>query len=1220
MTRKEIIEKYLPSSVPFTPDQTEAITARGDILVSASAGSGKTAVLVERILRRLLLGEVSADRLLVVTFTNAAAAQMKRKLSESVTATVRRITRKLADKPPYDERVILDEICEYMKLQAKLIPAADIMTIDAFCQKAVRANFQALGIDPRFSIFDPVVAEITAENVFEELCDELSGQNDEAFRTLSEVFAPNYSEKTLAERVLSAYSFSLSFPHPEKWLLDAAEMYDMPFEYTPWYKCAVSSMNRAADNALDALGEMVREFCMSDAEAAELITEYSDDEMLSARYGGLWRDFLFGNYRVISEFKEMSWDERRALVTERGAMPNFTRAQKPYKTLKKDRPDEAAELDELKDRADAVIKAFRDDMKDNWLSSTLADTSANVKESAKTVRALVDMTIKFSEAFSEKKQEMNVMEFANVEHLCLRLFEEHDDIRTNYALKYDEILIDEYQDTNNLQETIFQKITRGHGVGNCFMVGDMKQSIYRFRNSDPYIFREKSERYALNSAPDERRISLSRNFRSRGAVLEAINDIFCGVMTADEGDIEYEPEKLSWDPETNNGYGDYNDGPSAELYWCECTDGEDTMEVEAKRTAELICSMVESGFMVRSKTGARRMRYSDAVILASSVKPIANAFTAAFAEHGVGCTAENSDFFDRSEIMIITSLLKIIVNPRQDIPLIAVMLSPVGGFSEDDLVALRLMGDGDIYTLIEAGCESQGSLGYRCRTFTARLKRYRREARRLSVERLIWYLYADTKLYDFFGAADDTGEAQANMRLLFERAKQFANNGFKSLFDFVRYIERLERDGISVDGATGTAAVDSVRIMTIHKSKGLEFPVVVLASAGKNFASQELKGAVLMHKDLGIALDLYDTVEFTRTQTVAKSAVRERLAEEMRAEEMRKLYVALTRAQEKLIVLTSGDLAKHFNETEHGLTPKGEAKGFFSWLIPMSEASDNWELHKCAPEQSEEEVPEEPAAEENQEETEQDLKRAVGEILSFKYKFEQCRSVPSKVSVTSMKEKFVPSDEGAECIAAEHERSAATGLQSMPEFMRAETRAAGARLGTLYHSILEKSDLNVCHTTEDAKRTIAEMCAAGEISERDASAIVPEKLGAFYESDIAERIRNAESVIREAPFEIEIPVSAYESTAPPDAGTMLLQGIIDCCFVEDGEAVLVDYKSDYYANPDARRELEKKYAVQLKWYAAAIEQSAHLHVKEAYLYLLHGSEAADMTQYLTGDE
>ncbi len=1225
MTKNEIISKYLSSDVPFTPEQRDAIDRKGDILVSASAGSGKTAVLVERILTRIIQGELSLDAMLAVTFTKAAAAQMKRKISDSLTAKLRKVSAALGGDIPSEDRNVLEDVRSTLSEQIRLVPAADITTIDSFCLKAVRSGFHALGIDPSFSMIDPVTGKLTAANTLEELFDTLYEEEDADFLKLERIFAPNYSEKALSEIILDLYDFSQSFPYPEKWLYECVHMYELPIKNTPWYKRAMGRIYSYAADVRGELEDMLRSFAKSSADAEEIIAVYRDDETLTGAYNGLWWKYLTDNYELFSSIATFEWDEIYDLLNTRGAFPNFTRAQKPYKQLKAASPELAAELDVMKDRADAVISAFKENIKKNWMSASMSESERVVKDAGETVRALVNVTVRFSRAFREKKLAMNVMDFSDCEHECLRLFEENEDIRVMYAEKYTEILIDEYQDTNNLQEAIFQKIAHGHGVGNTFMVGDMKQSIYRFRNSDPYIFRQKSELFSHDTSGCSSRILLSRNFRSRYQVLASINDIFNGVMNMRDGDLEYTDEQLRYDVASNNGYIDSNGtlcgGYRSELYAIPAPEngGEDgvtdALRAEARFAAAKIKQLIASGYKVQDKNGPRPIRASDIVILASSAKTIAEVYTEELKAAGIGAAAENEDFFERPEIMLILALLKIIENPRQDIPFIAVMLSPAGGFSEDDLVSLRIMGDGDIYSLMKERAAESDDLAMRCAAFLRRVAVYRRESKLLSIERFLWYLYEDTKLYDFYGAADPTGEAQSNLRLLFDRAKAFVGDGFRSLFDFTRYIERVQNDGVKINGASSQSASDAVRLMTIHKSKGLEFPVVILASAGKEFAGQELKGQVLFHKDLGIGADSYDTESFYKQTSLAKNAVRDVLRAEMLAEEMRKLYVALTRAQEKLIVLCGGKSLEVLTQTEEGYIIKGGARGFFSWLLPRAMNSSEWDVYEIT-DNSRTEAPSD-AEEESGGYALDELKKSVGDILSFEYKYDKCRSVPSKVSVTSLKEKQAALDEDAVCIASDGEtteeqgdsiRSAAAGLARLPEFLKNERSVTGAHLGTVYHKILENSDIKTCFLAEDAEKVIADMLSQSLLTPEEAAAADTEKIAEFYSSEIAERMRKSKRLMREVPFEISIPVSAYDKTLAGQDRTMLLQGIIDCCFEEDGGMVLLDYKSDYYSGEDARRKLEKKYAVQLDWYSRAIEKILDKKVIGTYIYFLYRNE------------
>lgn len=1160
------------SGVKWTKNQNDAITARcANVLVNAAAGSGKTAVLTARIINRLVPENdeepIRADRLLVVTFTRAAAAEMRDRIERGLKD---KLAQAAADGDMKKRR--------FVSAQIKQLAAAKIMTIDSFCQTVVKEHFHLLDLDPSYSIVSGPEAKIIWDEAFDKLCDELYASNDSGFYLLVKSFCKNGSEKNLREMVYKLYGFACSLPYPERYIARSAEEYACKggFENTVWFGKIKSKYDLMLETA--------------NSNYKEVLSLLPPDDM---------------------------WDKARALLTDEAKrvseIASFEAAgEVSFETLRL--PAKADS--ELKER----IKALRGAAKDSVKSiGGLMPGDGDMTERFLTERlypaakALAGLTLKFSDALFAHKKQKAVLEFSDIEQLAYRLLAENDAIRKIQQERYDEILIDEYQDTNSLQDELFAMLASG---SNLFMVGDMKQSIYRFRSSDPLVFRSKADSYSPDNDAPDRKITLSENFRSRREVLNCVNDIFAAAMSKAVGELEYDDDQrlnCGNDGYTETGFDYTAECVVLENLASEDEDSPERVQAEAEYIASRIAEMKRQGFLVRDRIkvkkdngeyaeedGVRPVRNSDFAVLMSSHKAVSGTYREVFARYGIDCWCENEGYFIRPEIKLMMSLLRVIENPEQDIPMVAVLRSAAGGFSDEEIAQIRISERkksfcGAMFSIYskyltakEKGIltESGAAFGERVARFCEELTEWRDMARYMSADQMVRALYERTGLYAFFGAVDN-GEAQANLRLFFDRARQYEGAGFRGLFAFLRYMEKLESNSQDLSGADFANGGDYVQIMTIHKSKGLEMPVVFLAGCGKKFSSESIKGTLLPHKELGFSVDYVSFDENVEITSPVRGVISDEISAELKSEEMRKLYVALTRAKEKLIVTACIDnknarlderRAKWAATGLGGLRgTAGDANGFIDWIAPAAIESVNWkyEYVPCAGQKT---IGTGETAEEVREIF---IPKNAKEILTYDYPYAAER-LKSKAAVSDFK-------------GINHTDT----LVTKPAFM-SDGDGSGTEFGTAIHRIMETLPREQGKNTEYIKRHINALVECGDIRPELLRTINAAKVAGFYSSAIGERIIAAKEVYRESEFEIGADAGELYSAPELSGEIALLQGVIDCWFEEDGEVVLVDYKTDRVKEID---EIHQKYDIQLALYAQALEKITKKRVKEKFIYL-----------------
>lgn len=1154
--------------VKWTPEQQKAInmpSGQGNILVSAAAGSGKTAVLVERIFQKIKNEKVDIDKFLVVTFTNAAADGMKEKIEQ-------RFRKEIAD-APHEEKT-------FWQKQLRLVDMADINTMDAYCLNILKNNFQNIGIDPNFFILDDaeyrLLREETAENMFERLYDEQNGD----FLSLIDKYASFKDDSRLTAILFKIHSFISNFAEPMEWLKEKSEMYMEDMSQSPFVSYLINDYLRPETEKLHAAAVRIKKSISATDERYKPLAD-SIEIICTALTELNSADSL----NDICEWN-IKYDEKEKIF----------KAPLPAKITAKLR--EIDGFEECLNQIRTLIKKI-----------TEALTIVNVKTAEEftkpeqisvlieTAGQLYRLTKMFDDGLMSVKHKRNAYTFLDIEHMTYELFKSNSDIRRSYTNKYYEILIDEYQDTNGLQDAIFASISHD----NIFMVGDLKQSIYRFRGGDPYIFKDKSKKYKDGNGT---RIDLAKNFRSRADVIDSVNSVFDSVMSDAVGDVDY-----SGDERLKQGVeGEKKDFYRSELHIIkkmgDLEQTENDEIIEAEYVAKQILRLKGQLFADSKKNISRPLQFSDFTILVREKRKSAPAYEAVFEKYNIPLVAEVSDYFENVEIKAMTALISVIDNVRQDIPLITALRSALFNFTDSDLAYIKINCGKDkdcFYESIEECAETDNKLSAKCRRTVGMIKRWRAYTREKSVAKLIRIIYEETGFYDFAAVAG--GEtAQSNLLMLYERAKSYENSGAKGLFSFVKYIDNLKERSKDIAGAKAIRN-DTVTLMTIHKSKGLEFPIVFLSGMGRNSlrARADRESRVLLHKDWGIGLMYPDAENGFYQDTVYKKLIEYCGRSEEVSEKMRVLYVAMTRAQYKLIATAvcefkDDDDFKRKTELWSGTEldnirsdSVAAANEYVSWIVPAAMKSKDWDV--IFEEPDEEETAEE-EIEENIEITDKAaLKEAVYKILDYEYPYSASGDVPSRTTATEMK-----------AMNNAHKRYAS--IVSKPMFMT--ERKSAAKRGTAYHNAAAFINLDKLKNGVSAEvigDEIERMCRSGYVNENYIDETAAEKLLKLFTNDIGKRMIKAEKIYREKNFQVLMDSSDYKTSIPKNKSEkMILQGVIDCFFIEDGEAVLIDYKTDKIRNGDTSA-VKENYTMQLDLYTKAIQDITGLRVKERYLYL-----------------
>ena len=1248
----------------WTDEQLLAIETRGkNLLVAAAAGSGKTAVLVERIIKIITddNNPVDIDKLLVVTFTNAAASEMRERIGDA-------ISKKLEEMPN----------SKMLQRQLALLNKSNITTIHSFCLDIIKNNFHLIDLDPGFRIGDETECTLIKQDVLIELFEDKYDKEDEDFLNLIEAYCTNRDDERLKEIVLKLYNFSMSGPWPSVWLREKAQEFNInsldELEKASWYKVLKESLYLDLNNAKNGLDEAIK-ICEEDSDLAPYLLN------LKPELNGIENAINSLNLNLEQIYKAIKDIEFAYRI----------------KTVKKGLGDE---LDKKK------VKSLRDDVKKKInqikggvFSVSLDETLNGIKNMYPIIKSLTELVIEFSDRYVKKKMERVILDFNDLEHLCLKILTCNDENGEVYASsvaqkfreKFEEVLVDEYQDSNNVQETIISMVSRKDlDNPNVFMVGDVKQSIYRFRQAKPELFLEKYNSYSEEDNKKNRKIMLYKNFRSREEVIKGVNFIFKSLMSKTVGELDYTDKEAlnlgaSYD-EINKDNVYFQDNEFIDLDKIEVSgalelhildkssdfeDGKNEINDEddkendneedlsavaieariiAKRIKELINPSDGKCFMVFDKNlnRYRKITYKDIVILLRSTKNWADTIVEELSFGGIPVYADiNTGYFQTIEIRTIMSLLHIIDNPMQDIYTIASMRSPIFAFTSEELADIRILNrDNYFYLNVKDIAEDvyderiNKSLKDKCVYFIEKIGSWREKSLYMPIDEFLWYLYSDTSYYGYVGAMVNGIQRQANLRILFQRAKQYEQTSFKGLFNFINFINKLRKSS----GDLGTAKIlgeneDVVRIMSIHKSKGLEFPVVFLSGCGKQFNLRDINDSLLFHEELGIGADCIDIKKRIRYTTLQKYAIKKKFELETLSEEMRILYVALTRAKEKLIITGSSYNLQKDIDACYKAGVKGfnkvipsellKQKSYLKWImtalikhkdgdilrqgknefVEISDDLSSWKInfHKKSDfgtENVEDSIEKKNISILSLNYSNFEVDEEIRKRLEFRYKYRDVCSVPSNISVSDIKkaeeEIFEPQ---AENLFSEEKN------RKKPKFIMEEKGLSKAEKGTAMHFVMQKLDLNKVNLLNEIKEQIKNMFEKGLITKDEEESINIFKIQKFFKSNLGQRLLKAykenKQVFRELPFITEIPVKRIEKDLIDkifNNEKLRLQGIIDCFFEEDDGIVLLDYKTDYVEN-GKEKEILDKYRVQIDLYTETLERVIGKKVKERYLYL-----------------
>lgn len=1157
----------------WTDEQKNAIDSRGGtVLVSAAAGSGKTAVLVERVIERITdkYDPCDADRILVVTYTKAAATEMKERISTRLTQLIKSTPDNAA-----------------LRRQKSLLERAHISTIHSFCSSIIKENFQNLDIPADFRIAEESELDVLRAEAVEEILNEMYENDDrDRFIELVEQVSSEKNDRELSETIITLSNYISSHPFPESWLKSRLEMYSekavenggiWPDIVKEYVKNAIScclEMNHAMQNAFASSPEAVKAYSHA----------FIDDE---TQYKKILSSNDFDTiYRLIHDFK---WTRLSSLKGE-----DFGFVQENRNEQKK------------------IVKKLL-----TYMCADITMHREDIVKLAPVVQALFELVIRYRRRFAEKKAELGCVDFSDLEHMTIELLTEQTEdgfIRTELAKElsknFDEILIDEYQDTNEAQDMIFRAVSQDET--NMFMVGDVKQSIYRFRQAMPQLFLEKYKKFCdyPNSYPAK--ITLGKNFRSRSEVTECVNFFFSQIMNEESGEIDYdEKQKLHHGAE-------YPPVSNAQCEFLMCDSkiqSVETDEAEAVMIANKIKSMLDDGYQITDNGKLRPAKFGDFCILLRSTKGHADAFAKTLEACGIPVYSPDSGgFFSSREVSLTLSLLGIISNPIDDIRLTAVLLSPVFSFTPDEIAEIRLCDrSASLYSALAKSAENGNE---KCAAFIKYIRSLRQLAVSMPCDRLIMKIYEKTGLSDITSAMKNGSGRTANLRLLVEYARSYEKTGIGGLSGFLRFLDKVAESKKDLKGISSVSNnADIVKIMSIHGSKGLEFPICIVAGLGTQFNKKSLHKNLLIHPQLGVGMKILGSERLNRYNTLIRSALYITLEKEFVAEEMRVLYVGMTRAKEKLILSAAVSSLENkiigLAGSLDGISSVPSFKvrsslSFSEWLIMcVLRHPDSDNLRRIADARNirciecevplsvtltfDELMPYVTQPETVDAEPDENVIRLMNEQAKFSYPYSGLVDIPSKVTASEFT----------------HGKQAKNTYIKRPRFIT-ESGLTPTEKGTALHKFMQFADFDAAR--ENLKSELERLSELGYLSDEESNTVDLERIRLFFDSELAAAIENADEVMREMRFSCEIPVALINPEIR-SADTVFLQGVADCVYRKDDLLYIVDYKTD---RVNSAEQLKEMYSTQLELYARAFEEILKTPVGGKLLYSFSLNKAIEV--------
>lgn len=1239
--------------ITYTKEQQEVIDTHGcNILVSAAAGSGKTAVLVERIVKMISdeTRPVDIDRLLVVTFTNAAAAEMRERIGNAIAV-----------------RLEADPWNEHLQKQAALVHNAQITTIDSFCMFVIRNNFNDIGLDPGFRVADEGELKLLKKDVMSELLEKKFEEGDVSFLHCVEYFSTGNHDRAIEEHILKLYHFAESYPWPEEWLLERKSDYEIG---------SLEELEEKGEGSWIDFGmEQIRSLtqdCVRKIEECILICEQPDGPYM---------------YAEVLE-REKSRLERLTLLTR------YSEGYELFGGMVFDRLPSRKD-DSVSAAKREIVQGIRKEVKETWKElcakyfPVRPETVLKyMKGSSEAVAALVDLTLEYKEALDKKKRESNIIDFSDMEHLALSILIKRKDnedalcpenggaqsqhltgveitkTAMDYRAFFTEILIDEYQDSNLVQELLLESVSgESERMFNRFMVGDVKQSIYKFRLARPEIFMKKYNDYKAGS-DTERRIDLHKNFRSRREILDSVNYIFAQIMGKRLGGVEYDDKAALYPgavyPAVEQGNEEISPNCTELLLIKKQESKEGKMSVrqrEAYAVAKRIKELVGHFPVTDKESGTLRpARYQDIVILLRTNAGWDEDFKSVLKEEGIPShVASKTGYFAAKEIQTLLQVLRILDNPWQDIPLFGVLRSYFGNFEEEEIAKIRAAFPDKkkkLYLCLKEFESEDAVLGEKVRSFLEFLEEYRDKTVYMPIHELMRDIAIETGYLHYVTALPGGEQRKANVETLLERASAFERTSYYGLFHFIRYMEQLEKYDVDYGEANILDEnADVVRIMSIHKSKGLEFPICFVSGLAKRFNMMDTNGKMIADMDMGIGADYVDAKSRLQSRTLRKNVIAEKMRLDNLGEELRVLYVALTRAKEKLIMTGIVDKLESKLNTLVPMRISKEPKLFYSELagagsyldfilpaIVRHSAFDSiWKEFgyenitdlPAAPntaagaglyagdaqirvrligdeELTEAEIKEQIRAEgarrrlylsDRQLPVDEELMTHMSEIFDYTYEHENLKDLYTKTTVSELKK--AGQEEGTDFAFHLYEEEQV--IPYIPRFMQEEEALGGAGRGSAFHKVMELMSFADGEAKLSVGEQIEEMLRQGLLSKEYAGAVSVTSVEDFMNTGLAARMAEAEKngcLHREQPFVLGLPASELNEKFPSEE-LVLIQGIIDVYFEEDGDLVVADYKTDKVNAPE---ELVKRYEKQLDYYAKALEQLTGKRVKEKIIY------------------
>ncbi|MDO4518746.1 MAG: helicase-exonuclease AddAB subunit AddA [Eubacteriales bacterium] len=1224
----------------WTEDQEKVISLRDrNILVSAAAGSGKTAVLVQRILERIMdkSDPVNIDELLIMTFTRAAAGEMKERISKALEKAVR--------EHPEDE---------HLQRQLTVLHAAQITTIDGFCGYIIRNYFHMIDLDPGYRVGDEGEMKLLCQDVLAEVLESCYAENDPDFVYFVECFAPGKTDEALKDYIMQVYSAAMSDPFPEQWLEQCLDAYQIDEEEhlgnLPWMKLLWTEAENLILEAKNILHKAIN-LCNESSGPYFYRDALQDDEE---------------NVRVLEKLlTNADYNEITGYIQQH----EFTKLSR-----KRDENVDDVLKSRVKDLRDDYKKII-DELKKDYFCETEESILEDINESRKALEVLVNLTRKFIKAFAEKKREKNLIDFTDMEHFALQILWEYKDgkwVRTQAAhelsLRFREVMVDEYQDSNLVQERLTVAVS-GHGTEdkNIFMVGDVKQSIYRFRQARPDLFMEKYDSYETKDSENQR-IDLRKNFRSRSEVLRSVNYIFRQIMERDIGGVSYDDDAALY-PEDSFPEGQRKEFAHTEVMLIEKDSEEledeqgiqNAIDMEALAIAQRIQELIKKEQIYDGKLKKyRKVEYGDIAVLLRTSAKWAERFSQIFTSKGIpSYTASKSGYFSTTEIETVLNYLKVCDNPYQDIPLFGVLYSPIVGLSSEELAEVRaeykqrclyeticaFLEDGQMEVIEN---KTKAECKQKLERFLKQLKEFRKAAVYTPVHQFILQILEQTGYGNYVKAMPAGEQRKMNLIMLVEKAMAYEKTSYRGLFNFVRYIEQLQKYEVDY-GEVNLSAEENgaVQIMTIHKSKGLEFPIVFAAGMGKGFNQMDIRAKLLIHPQIGLACNAVYPDKRVEVPTLIKQILRKQLKIDALGEELRVLYVAFTRAKEKLII--SGTMGKvdkkiealqHLRELDTEVLPyqmRQSAKSYWDYVLPAlyRHAGMNKLMIQFGVLDGAIPLPHDEGAEfdvhfitardlvleEIENATDQILRKdelknwdpdriydeklraQLQERFEYQYPFVNLRKIPAKASISELKKgEFENKEEfGYENPYLVYKKQKKK-KEVIPKFINdRQEEVKGAARGTAYHRVMECLDYERIRTDEMLQEQIADMVQTNKMSREEADVVKTSDIRLFLNSEIGKRMEKAALaglLKREQPFVFQVPASRLNSQWDQNV-SVLIQGIIDAYFIENNEIVILDYKTDRIDRED---KLVEHYHKQLEGYADALTQLTGMPVKQKYIY------------------